>query len=76
LCSVWKEKNSKFCAFKVIIIGADLSVMKVSLLANFYKENECLFNKITSPGIAPEEVTELWLQLAKAVSIENELTRQ
>jgi hypothetical protein len=75
LCTVRKGKNSKFYACKVIL-GVDLSLMEVSFLANFYKENEYLFNKITKPDITPEEVTELWHKLAKAVIIENELARQ
>lgn len=69
------------CEWKIIWNDGSLTMIhnftiRANNETNFYKENECLFNKITSPGIAPEEVTELWLQLAKAVSIENELTRQ
>jgi hypothetical protein len=50
--------------------------MESSFLVGFYRENEYLFRKMTSPGITSEEVMELWHKLAKAVIMENELARQ
>jgi hypothetical protein len=48
-------------------------VTKFSFVGNFYKENKYLFKKIASLDITPDEISESWKELAKAVIIENEL---
>lgn len=66
------------CEWKIIWNEGSLAMIpsftiRANNKSNFYKENEYLFNKIVSSGITPDEIIELWKELAKAVIIENEL---